>query len=169
MLRIKKLKICSNIYCFRILSIIATLVWMSIIYFLSSQSGIESSDLSSGITEAVVQIIIQSSPTIKLDESLVETFMRSIGHFSLYFVLGVLVFNSVYRKRKTKIYNFLIASSISILYAISDELHQLYVDNRAAEVIDIIIDSFGVIIGISIYILLLSYIDFKKSRKHIKD
>ena len=42
---------------------------------------------------------------------------------------------------------------ICVLYAISDEVHQLFVPDRGGEVKDIIIDSVGATVGIGVYLL----------------
>jgi VanZ family protein len=38
-----------------------------------------------------------------------------------------------------------------ILYAISDEVHQLFVLGRGAQVVDVLIDSLGAFVGIGMY------------------
>lgn len=48
-----------------------------------------------------------------------------------------------------------IALIICMLYAISDELHQLFIPGRSAEIRDVFIDSFGATVGIFIYILFI--------------
>ena len=56
--------------------------------------------------------------------------------------------------RRTKSFAFCIA--FCILYAASDELHQLFVDGRGAQVKDVLIDSAGSIVGVGIFDFLLT-------------
>ena len=46
---------------------------------------------------------------------------------------------------------FIFSLMFCILYAISDELHQLFVPGRGAQVKDVLIDSFGSFVGIGFY------------------
>lgn len=42
---------------------------------------------------------------------------------------------------------------ICVLYAISDEVHQKFIPGRSGEVRDVIIDTAGASVGISVYLL----------------
>lgn len=48
---------------------------------------------------------------------------------------------------------FLFSLVFCILYAISDEVHQVFVPGRGAQVTDVLIDSFGAFIGIGMYVV----------------
>ena len=54
---------------------------------------------------------------------------------------------------------------IGILYAITDEIHQLFVPGRSGRILDIGIDSLGVITGIFIYKLLEKLVNYVKTRR----
>jgi len=41
-----------------------------------------------------------------------------------------------------------------VLYAISDETHQIFVPGRSAQISDVLIDSVGAIVGILMYLVL---------------
>jgi len=64
------------------------------------------------------------------------------GHFFMFFVLGACLFKS------TK--SFEISILLGILYGILDEFHQLFVPGRAFELLDIGMDSFGVVLSVLI-------------------
>ena len=53
------------------------------------------------------------------------------------------------------------AGVMGISYAISDEIHQIFVAGRAGQVQDVVIDSIGVILGICILLLLAKIIKIK--------
>lgn len=53
------------------------------------------------------------------------------------------------------------AGVMGIAYAISDEIHQLFVSGRAGQVQDVVIDSIGVILGICILMLFIKTIKIK--------
>jgi VanZ family protein len=74
-----------------------------------------------------------------------------IKHFSAYSILAILLGLNLYFQEKWKNvskfhlnYTFIICG----LYGILDELHQLFVPNRSAEVLDWVADIGGTILGI---------------------
>lgn len=44
------------------------------------------------------------------------------------------------------------AVALAVLYGISDEVHQWFIDSRSAELIDLLVDGIGAIIGAAIYL-----------------
>ena len=89
--------------------------------------------------------------------------------FSIYFALGVSVLMSIISYCNLRLYIRIILSGIiCIIYAVSDELHQLYVAGRSCELFDVIIDAigsiFGILIGYFLYCSVLIYLN----RVHLK-
>ena len=112
-----------------------TLVCIGIFLF-SSQPGVESTKLASNL------------------------FIRKLGHFSEYAILGFFAFayfSSIFQIGKEKI-QFKTTLFTSFLfcfsYAVSDEFHQTFVIGRDGNFIDVLIDSGGVLFGIIISIIL---------------
>lgn len=70
-------------------------------------------------------------------------------HFLLYVGLGILFFISL-KSSKIGKYAWLIAVLISILYGISDEIHQAFVPGRVCALEDVIANSLGSLFGSSI-------------------
>lgn len=134
--------------------------WMLVIFYLSHQPADESSQLSSGITTILISMIEFIFP---LDDLHFFHFLvRKAAHFFAYFVLGILVFYALQQSlRKVNWNQAVTAFFISVLYAISDEFHQLFIPGRSCEMRDILIDSFGAFFGISLYYLYL-YLSTKK-------
>lgn len=85
--------------------------------------------------------------------------VRKLAHFTEYIILGILVYNLIYSYNK-KIY---ISIIICIIYAISDEIHQLFVPGRSCQITDILIDSMGSVTGIILLYIIYKYIDNKGS------
>jgi VanZ family protein len=75
-------------------------------------------------------------------------------------ILGVLVANCLLNTNVPKPRLFLLALLICILYAISDEIHQMFIPGRSGQVSDVLIDSTGGLVGI----LGLSAIRRRKSK-----
>lgn len=137
-------------------------IWMGVIFYLSHQSGATSSKLSSGFMNIIVQTFTLLFPF----EINVENFhflIRKGAHFCAYFILGILVMNALYGSRNKKV-ETIIASSICIIYAITDEFHQLFIPGRSGEVMDVVIDSCGSTIGIGLFLIAKKFSLIKKSK-----
>lgn len=133
-----------------ILSWVAVGMWMGIIFFLSHQVGSESSDLSNGITTTIIHAIQRLFPFIPIEEAFFHHLIRKSAHFMAYFVLGMLVMHALGVFKRVKI---MLGFMICVIYATTDEVHQLFIPGRSGEVRDVIIDSFGAAAGIGVYIL----------------
>lgn len=132
----------------KILSWTLAVLWMALIFYLSHQPAIESNGLSTGITEKIVVMVEKVAPDIKFNMGRFNHMLRKGAHFFAYLVLGILMINGL---SSSDIYGFKgigLAILICILYAISDEVHQLFVPGRGGQVSDVILDSAGAIIGI---------------------
>ena len=76
--------------------------------------------------------------------------VRKNAHFFVYLVLGLLVVNGL-RSSGMKGYKKIgLAMVICVVYAMSDEFHQLFIPGRAGQIKDILIDSSGSLVGILI-------------------
>ena len=123
-----------------ILSWIALLLWMAFIFYLSSQPAVQSDHLSKGITEKIVEVQGRETQNINI----LNVSIRNNAHFFLYLVLGVLVLNAF---RRVRYKGIVLAFLACVLYAVSDELHQIFVPGRGAEIRDVLTDSAGAAIG----------------------
>jgi VanZ family protein len=79
-----------------------------------------------------------------------------LKHSVLYFGLGVLFFFSYRSLKNLNIKNkaFLLALVSTILYGISDEIHQAFVPNRVCSLADVIANSVGAFLGVGIMYLI---------------
>ena len=93
----------------------------------------------------------QFAPGADFDIEGFNHIVRKNAHFFAYLMLGILV---IYALRKSGVYGYrsvVIALGVCVLYAVSDEVHQLFVPGRGGQVQDVIIDSAGVSVGIGLY------------------
>lgn len=125
--------------------------WMICIFLLSHQRASESSELSGVITKFLYRLADRILPQVDFDFSTLSMIVRKAAHFTAYLVLGILVMNG-FRDKEIPAYKWLgRALVVCVLYAISDEIHQLYIPGRAGQVTDVLIDSIGALIGIGAY------------------
>ena len=147
----------------KLFSWILVITWMAFIYFLSSQPASESIILSSGITNRLYNLLILIFSNIEID--VFHIFIRKSAHFIIYLILGILLMNATYKNNNLYFKNILIALLVSILYAVTDEIHQLFVLGRAGQLIDVFIDTTGSIVGVFIFNI-LHKITFHRREKY---
>ncbi|MGY3715190.1 VanZ family protein [Sutcliffiella cohnii] len=133
------------------LSWLLVVAWMVLIFTFSAQPAEQSSSLSGGIVEPIIETIETVVPAVTIDKDFFHTFIRKNAHFFAYFILGMLSLHAFRRSGVNGIKAVISAFLLSVVYAISDEVHQLFVPGRSGEVRDVIIDSAGALIGIVIY------------------
>ena len=135
------------------LKLLILIAWMSLIFFFSAQPQLESEETSNLVAELIYRIyafIMAGSAHLGQSEfmALYIQPIRKLAHFSEFMILGILVYINVLEYRKDKL--FTASLVISILYAMSDEFHQLFVENRYCSIKDMLIDSAGAVLGITI-------------------
>ncbi|MGA4718476.1 VanZ family protein [Fictibacillus nanhaiensis] len=147
-------------------------LWMGIIFYASSQP-YEKQDLRPTLSANLDLTIIETLfSSVELhyagDEISVEAlgaahflefFIRKAAHFITYFVLGFLMYRALKHYLLNNRSTWLIAWFMTILYAISDEIHQGFTPNRSPHIEDVMIDATGGLIGI-----LLASIIYRKIR-----
>lgn len=139
-----------------IVSWILVLIWMVLIFYLSAQVAAESDHLSLGITQIIISTIESVMSGIDVGSILSNHLVRKSAHFFAYLTLGILVINALTQSGFPGKGRGAIAWGISVLYAVSDEVHQLFVPGRSGQIKDVLIDSAGAMVGIGLYLLLLS-------------
>ena len=120
------------------ISLLLVILWMIFIFVMSSFDASSSSNQSNFIIDIITSII-----NIKVT-GLLSLIIRKLAHFIEYFILGILVINFITRYDK----KIIIAILLCIIYATSDEIHQIFVPGRSCQITDIMIDSLGSIMGI---------------------
>lgn len=127
---------------------------MVIIFCLSAQNGEDSSDLSGSFVMALLEWL-----GINIDEGV----LRTCAHCLEFMGLSVLTFNATYATFETKL-TPVIAFAGTVFYAITDEIHQIFVPDRAFQLSDILVDSTGALIGAIASLIILNIILFIKKR-----
>lgn len=127
-------------------------LWMVLIFILSSQPAASSNYLSEGVTKLIIEFLGRILP-IDIEISTAHAYVsqlnhvvRKLAHFFAYMILGILVSSGFKMSGSKKV--FLFPFAICVIYAFSDELHQLFVPGRGCQLKDIIIDSAGSLSGI---------------------
>ena len=130
----------------KIIHIILIILWMIIIFLFSSADGVKSEHQSDVIIIKTVEFINNEKIPEKDKQKIIDkhiVLVRKSAHFFLYFVLGLLVYSFIRRKYNVSFKTFIITIVICTIYAISDEIHQMFSFERSAEIKDVFIDMGG--------------------------
>jgi len=97
-----------------------------------------------GIITLILAIEIFLYSTIKTTSgSATGLNLALMYHFGIFFIFSFFLFMTIKGKKEIKTKYILIAILISIIYAITDEFHQLFVPGRVFSIKDILTDSLG--------------------------
>ena len=135
----------------KILSWLLVIFWMVLIFYLSHQPATKSNGLSKATTEIIVETVEKVAPKVDINKRSFNHILRKNAHFFAYLVLGILVGNGLRSIGVVGYKSIGLALLICVLYAISDEVHQLFVPGRGGQVRDVLIDSAGSISGVVMY------------------
>ena len=128
-------------------------LWMGFIFSMSCENAEESSNTSGQTIKVVLSTVpeFEKQPEevkVNIIEEL-QFIVRKSAHFIGYMILGILASGLIlYYGNINK--KYLLAFLICVIYAISDEIHQLFVPGRSGQVRDVLIDSAGSLLGIII-------------------
>ena len=149
---------------------IAVISCMLAIFIFSSQEANVSDKTSSGFIELIVRLFdfkknLTPEKAAFLTDKL-SVMVRKTAHFMIYALLGFLISNlafvyGIYKKKGTEITVF-----TSLLYAISDEVHQTFVIGRSGQISDVCLDTAGAFCGLIFAGLIRFIINLIKERKN---
>ena len=179
---------------FIFIGLITIYCFMKLIYNLSAQNGSQSSSLSNNLYLFLRQFDFLNEILYKWDQFVIKVLnklnleelyplifstytnwnfiIRKWAHFGIYMGLGILsmgVFTYAFNFYKAFIITFYCGS----LFAFTDEIHQLFVDGRNAQINDLGIDILGLVTGMTlclfIYIIVKLLLRISKLFKKNKD
>ena len=179
---------------FIFIGLITIYCFMKLIYNLSAQNGSQSSSLSNNLYLFLRQFDFLNDLLYKWDQFVIKVLnklnleelyplifsaysnwnfiIRKWAHFGIYMGLGILSMGVL-----TYAFNFYKAFIITFycgsLFAFTDEIHQLFVDGRNAQINDLGIDILGLVTGMTlclfIYIIVKLLLRISKLFKKTKD
>ena len=133
-------------------SLIIVIALLVLIFCLSHQNGEDSTETSGWFT-ALLNFIFPFELT--------EDFVRTMAHFSEFACLSFFM-NNLFVAYKEKL-NPVVACALSFFYAITDEIHQIFVPGRACQFLDMMVDLAGILSGFIVYAVI--YILVRKTIK----
>ena len=143
----------------RFLYMIPVIIWMIFIFYMSGKTGQESSGQSGKISLFISDLLekVRQDPAQEMQklQDVLELVIRKAAHMTEYAILFLLSYLAMVKisMSQSRFYNRSIAVLISLLYACSDEMHQLLIPGRSGRMIDVGIDMAGVLIVLICMIL----------------
>lgn len=122
--------------------------WMLVIFLFSSQNGDESSKLSQGFLRKCILWFLPDHMNGATVDTL-EYIVRKCAHMTEYAVLGILISIQfrLYRFFEKEWKTISAAIFFVMMYAATDEIHQLFIGGRSGRFTDVLIDTCGGMIG----------------------
>jgi VanZ family protein len=84
------------------------------------------------------------------DDAEVDRPFRVLAHLGSYALLAALLLYAVVGLRRPRSAELVLAYAITVIYGLSDEIHQSFVPNRTGQVDDLAVDAIGGAIGIAV-------------------
>lgn len=138
----------------------AVLALMIVIFLFSAKTAEQSSNTSGSFAEKVLTLVVPgfsdfSEVQQKQAVDSIQFIVRKGAHFAVYFALGTLCLFAMNTYDVTAKQKVVTALSISFVYAVSDEIHQLFVPGRAGQIRDVLIDFAGAVTGVALATLII--------------
>lgn len=153
----------------RVLFLLLLAATFATIFHFSSQIAEESDSVSRGVLRKLIDTFpytrnLSEQTKLKLVEH-GDPIIRKLAHFSIYALVGVwiMAFMSTFQTRLYK--KWLVSMVVGVGYAALDEYHQGFVAGRGPSLIDVGIDSLGVLTGIFVVLIIISVYRALKSDK----
>jgi VanZ family protein len=156
-----------NMKCRNVIFLALMLIWMGVIFVFSQQGADDSTEESRTVGMAVGHIFEPDFDSWTKDEQIryadrIEHPVRKTAHFIEFTILGVLITGFWYGHDRRSWLNVLVPYIVGTLYAASDETHQLFISGRSGQVSDVVLDSFGVLSGVLIMVLIMHLVYTKR-------
>lgn len=143
----------------KIIKHILLILWCLLIFFFSSESGEVSAGRSKLVTNNTItayeKVFDKEVKNRKKVHDNLEVVIRKLTHFGLYFILGILTF-LCFKEYPIDLRKQIIFSiAFCFLYAVSDEVHQIFTSDRGPRALDVLIDTLGSTTSITIISLIM--------------
>ena len=137
----------------KVFSWLLVVLWMALIFMLSAQPAGQSASLSGGIIRRILEWTASGfagyEPAVQA--AVIESFqevVRTSAHFLAYFVLGCLCMLAISWHGFKMIERMVLSMAACVIYAVSDEVHQIFIAGRSAQFSDLCTDALGAALGI---------------------
>ena len=140
---------------------------MVVIFLFSCENAADSTETSGDTIRLLLNVFYPNfqglAEAAKLE--IIESFqhvVRKIAHLALYIILGALSFISLVTYKNIALkFRTAISLAVCFLYAVSDEIHQLFVPGRSGQITDVFIDFSGALLATAVLLLIVRFSKLK--------
>lgn len=152
-----------KVYIDRIVSCVLLFGWMVLIFILSSESAGTSANTSGQIIKKIAEAVNRDFVKLPVAQqhSIIENWqalVRTTAHFIEYVVLGFLAANVVRAFNLKQKFIYWLPILFCCLFAVGDEIHQIFVPGRSCQLVDVVIDTLGGVVGTVCFLVLMWFI-----------
>ena len=143
---------------------VITILWMCTIFYFSHQPA-DVSRLESGNLLVKMQLVDESELDKTVDTGRtfwLQVYIRKSAHAVIYFMLGILLTFSFADMNIKGFQPYIKAFLTGVTYAVSDELHQVFIPGRGPSFKDVMLDSAGIIAAVVLCIAVIEFCRYKK-------
>ncbi len=156
-----------------LLSLLPVLFVFVLIFVFSSFDATDSSAQSSTIVKFIKKNIfpdlskLKNKTDVRIVNDTIAFIIRKGAHMTVYMLLGFFSFASLWfiKNKKGRYFS---AIAVSAIYAISDEIHQMYVPGRSCEFRDVCIDTCGAAFGAVICLVIVLLTELRRVRAELE-
>lgn len=143
---------------------------MVMIFGFSAKNADESTEESLEVGMTIGKVTVKDFKKLPYPEQVrfaekIDHMVRKSAHFLEYTVLGFVLFFTLYGEKLKRVRAGIFGWFTGTLYAVTDEIHQMFVPGRACMFTDVCIDSGGVLTGTLLSVLILGIILAVRHRK----
>lgn len=130
----------------KVIKMICLLLWLIIIFYFSNQSGDVSQNISDNLLGKSYGFFFNFIP-LDYQNFILKYgyYFRKLAHFSEYLILAIIFYLNIIEYTNNK--HFIITLLFCLISAILDEIHQLFIIDRAFRIFDIFVDFLGSLFG----------------------
>lgn len=146
------------------------ILWMAVIFSFSAEPADQSDQMSLSVGGYIGRTFVKDFEQLSPKEQLafaekLNYPIRKAAHGTEYAILSCLVLFALQKYRMSSKKKYVLAFLITVVYAASDEFHQLFVPGRSCQVTDVMIDSCGAIVGLLVACGIHKWLTVERCRK----
>ncbi len=142
----------------KVLFSVITIGFILFIFSNSMHPGPESGKES----QYIMNLINHFLASLKINFGFSDFFIRKTGHFSEYFILGILLTLTVGMYRLNRTESLFLRLFLLLLVPVFDEFIQVFTPERGSSVADVLLDFCGGLVGMALCVLIVSLRSGKK-------
>ena len=137
----------------KLIPLLLLCIWITLMFFLSSQNGEQTASTSSGIADWIAMLFYKAPTQPQVNH--IHMLLRKSAHIILFFGVGAISFYTfLILCKKRPILTMLASLILTVLVAFFDEWYKIYIPGRHCDMGEALLNAISGLIAIGFYILL---------------